>query len=169
VTSVLTVKGRVDVIGVGIDEDGAGVAVGHCHVVEHGPVHGLLGANDDDNEHDSTDDDNGSDDTTRDGTSNSTNVQATNQAAVSAVVGPNAQAASDVGVRVGNAVAIVTRAVVGAGRSGNGDGKVAQLVGGGEVRTGGVDVNASLGLARRWAPTTGEGIAGVEEAGSAGL
>jgi len=43
-------------LGAGIHEDGACVAVGHGHVVEHGPVNSLLRAHDNDHQNDSTND-----------------------------------------------------------------------------------------------------------------
>jgi len=124
---------RVDVLSLRVNEDGRGVGMSHCHVVEHRPVDSLLGTNNDHQQHDGADDDDGSDDTTRDSAGQSGDVETASKATVDTVVAACADAGSLVGLRVGHADAVGAAAVVGADRSSDRHSKRAQVNGGRQV------------------------------------
>jgi len=105
-----TVKCRVNVLGVRIVEDRAGVAVGHGSVLQSRPINGLLGANHYHADHDRTHDDNGCDDAASDVASQS---QTASGGAIDAVEAVGALAVR-VAVGISGADAVRCRAVVGA-------------------------------------------------------
>jgi len=151
-------------VAVGINEDRASIAIRHGHIVEHGPVDGLLGTNNDNDQDNGANDHDGGNHTTRDSTSESSDVETARERAVGAVEAAKTQAASDVGVGVGDTNAIVITAIVGARGSCHGDRQAAEPVRSGQIGAGAFErINAGFCLTRGAAPAAGEGVLRVKE------